>query len=593
MKLGAVTGFCRQNSPAFGRKLREDEKPLVKKDIEEGLKTLGKNMGVILPTNCSPSYKESDVGVGQPYSKCSNEKLYPFLSTWGFSTQQKQPLGLGKRTDSSPYVSNSSAYNTAIINLDELTKPESGALLSEETYRRIVDNNPRKGQGKSAYVYNAQETHNAFAEIYDTFEQKRANKDSLPEVERRAIEGLEADFEAFKQAHGKQQEKNALYNILTDIYDNDYWPNWENPTDRDLFKKPKNDREKEQRTSRLNELRENHKKEINAFLFSQMLAKKEISKGHKTLDKNGISDIGDIPIGFSDTEVWGNRDLFSEDLRLGCKEPWNPNAQKWGFIVQDPTKIFNQDGSLGEGGKFLYNKYKKAFEENKGGVRIDHVVGLMDPYVYSENGGREGRLYSELYRGLNGDKFDRILRKIVLPAANEAGLNASHIIVEDAGYLPGCTKQTLSELGLGGTIITKWSNSDKTWNAPRNSTLMVTNHDTETAKELYPNKGERRNKFVELFSSGAKNIQIFWTDLFGIKERYNVPGVVGPENWSLRMTENFEDTYHKRLEQDDALNLPDVILEANVRRNHNFWNDHSRLAHSLQHWSNVLKEKEN
>ena len=75
MKLGAVTGFNCQNSPAFGRKLREDEKPAVKRDIEEGLKILGKNMAIILPTNCSPSYKESDIGVGQPYSRSSNELL--------------------------------------------------------------------------------------------------------------------------------------------------------------------------------------------------------------------------------------------------------------------------------------------------------------------------------------------------------------------------------------------------------------------------------------------------------------------------------------------------------------------------------------
>lgn len=103
---------------------------------------------------------------------------------------------------------------------------------------------------------------------------------------------------------------------------------------------------------------------------------------------------------------------------------------------------------MGEAGEFLYDKYERAFEENKGGVRIDHIVGLMDPYVYSENGGREGRLYSELYRGVNGDKCDRILRKIVLPAANKAGLNASNIIAEDLGYMPGIRKTHFKTLAL-------------------------------------------------------------------------------------------------------------------------------------------------
>src|SRR5699024_7161841 len=203
-----------------------------KRDIEKGIKIFSKNIATILPTNCSRTYKESDTGIGQPYSKSSNELLYPFLNNWGFSSQQKQPSGLGKQTDASPYVSNSSAYNTAIINLDELTKPESGAILSEETYRKIVDNNPKKGQDRSAYVYNVQESKKALLEAYDTFVQKRENKDSLPEAERRGIERLESDFQEFKETKGKEQEKNALYNILTDINGNDYWPNWSSETDK-------------------------------------------------------------------------------------------------------------------------------------------------------------------------------------------------------------------------------------------------------------------------------------------------------------------------------------------------------------------------
>lgn len=56
---------------------------------------------------------------------------------------------------------------------------------------------------------------------------------------------------------------------------------------------------------------------------------------------------------------------------------------------------------------------------------------------------------------------------------------------------------------------------------------------------------------------------------------------MGPENWSLRMTENFEDTYHKKLEENDALNIPEAILEANRRRNPNFSRDHLGLPNLL------------
>ena len=159
--------------------------------------------------------------------------------------------------------------------------------------------------------------------------------------------------------------------------------------------------------------------------------------------------------------------------------------------------------------------------------------------------------------------------------------------------MPGYTKNTLQNLGIGGITVTQWCDAHNVWNAPKNNAVMIANHDTASAKELYPDKMERRNKFIELFSAGAKNVQVFWTDLLGIKERYNVPGVTGGDNWSLRMTENFEDTYHKRLEDNDALNIPEAVLEANRRRNPNFSKEHPWLAESLKHWSHVLKEKEN
>ena len=43
----------------------------------------------------------------------------------------------------------------------------------------------------------------------------------------------------------------------------------------------------------------------------------------------------------------------------------------------------------------------------------------------------------------------------------------------------------------------------------------------------------------ELFLGPARNVQIFWADLFGVREIYNRPGVVGPENWCLRVPERF------------------------------------------------------
>ena len=48
-------------------------------------------------------------------------------------------------------------------------------------------------------------------------------------------------------------------------------------------------------------------------------------------------------------------------------------------------------------------------------------------------------------------------------------------------------------------------------------------------------------KLVEIFASKAENIQIFFTDFFGINQVYNKPGTSGDPNWTLRLSEDFKE----------------------------------------------------
>ena len=128
----------------------------------------------------------------------------------------------------------------------------------------------------------------------------------------------------------------------------------------------------------------------------------------------------------------------------------------------DPDRMYNADGSLDEGGQLLKNLYKKMFRENPGGVRIDHIVGLIDPWVYKsgkkpkiEQGA--GRLYSspehpelskyaiakieDLDMELTADKekrvktlskkqikdYGRLIEKTVI-RSEDTRLNSSHIL---------------------------------------------------------------------------------------------------------------------------------------------------------------------
>ena len=63
-------------------------------------------------------------------------------------------------------------------------------------------------------------------------------------------------------------------------------------------------------------------------------------------------------------------------------------------------------------------------------------------------------------------------------------------------------------------------------------------------------------QFADLFASPARNVMVFFPDVFGLRETYNVPGTVGPGNWTLRVPPAYADDYRNRLRRGRALNLP-------------------------------------
>jgi hypothetical protein len=55
---------------------------------------------------------------------------------------------------------------------------------------------------------------------------------------------------------------------------------------------------------------------------------------------------------------------------------------------------------------------------------------------------------------------------------------------------------------------------------------------------------------------------IFFTDLFGIAEVYNRPGVISGDNWCLRLSREYRRQYAERSARRHALNLPRALFLA-------------------------------
>ncbi|MEE4380068.1 MAG: 4-alpha-glucanotransferase [Candidatus Competibacteraceae bacterium] len=68
--------------------------------------------------------------------------------------------------------------------------------------------------------------------------------------------------------------------------------------------------------------------------------------------------------------------------------------------------------------------------------------------------------------------------------------------------------------------------------------------------------------FADMLHSKARNIMVFVSDMLGVQERYNTPGTISEDNWSLRVPPDFEESYLSRVAEDQALSLPYAILLA-------------------------------
>lgn len=604
--------------------------------IRKALKALGKKNFVFIMHNGSfPSVEGENTGFGTINSQAG--KNFIDYASGLFDAIQMGPAGKTKSSDSSPYTGTIFSNNPLFIDLKELTTDKWHKILSEKTFKDIVDNNPNKDKNKTSYSYITKRQDEALTEAYENFLKLNDKK-------------LNAEFDTYKIENDSWLDKDSLYEAFALENGTDYWPNWKNKADKNVFN-PKSIEEKIEYGKRIDEMSKKYAKEIDKYKFIQFVLNKQNIETKKYADSKNIKMIADRQVAFSDRDCWAYQSLFLEGWCLGCPPDYfSKDGQAWGFPVIDPEKLYNSDGSLGEAGILMKNLFKKMFKENPGGVRIDHIVGLIDPWVYKagkkpmpEQGA--GRLYSspehpelskyaiakleDLDTSLTPDKekrvkslteeqirlYGRLIEKIVIAAAKEEGLTKDSIVCEDLGTLTNPVAAVMKEYELLGmkltqfTVPTEDDDPYRCKNITKKCWAMIGTHDNQPvslwAKSLVhthegylhvknlvedlfkeaPNKDEiivkmtndenflKETKLVELFACQAENIQIFFTDFFGMNQTYNTPGTSGDKNWSLRLPNNFA--------QMETINLPLLLKKAIIARGSEFAKANKNIIEEL------------
>lgn len=652
MKIHAISNPIKPNVTKnlnFGRRLKEEEKPEYSKAIHDALDYLEvKNLSMIVHGSSFPSEKR-DTSIGSPYSKGA-DKFVDFLKLNGFNAIQLGPGGTIDKKDNSPYISKVYAKNELFIDLEQLKTKKYAGILSDKTYNEVTTQN-KDSKDKN---YNFTNFDKAFENYEKTMNEAYGNfKAKVNEKDSDALK-LNKEFEVFKKENKNWVESDGLYKVLSKVNGSDNFEKW-NETDKNLLQKLKDGDAKAK--ERHAEIIKNHHDEIEENSFIQFIADKQLKESNKKRKDIGFNYIGDLLVGFNKSDVWANQGAFLKSWKLGC--PYggvNNGPQTWGIPVLDPKKLFKEDGSLGESGNLLKEKIAYSLK-NYDNVRIDHALGLVDPYVYKEdtvvkepNGEvRRDKLWANNVSCMHEidpqGNFKKVLNKIVLPTFKEFGVDKNEAVWEDL-----CSEtQTFNEVYHGqehlpGITQTEWRRAE---NTPRDNWTLVGSHDSTPASEMVkrwntrnsdswnvdylsgylnpdPIKGKERAeykdkiinspqehvkaKFTELFRS-SKNLQMMFVDFFGINKTYNRGGQNHPENWKLRVDNDFEDDYYRSLQDKNsfALNMPELLSQAvkakaqmEVAKNpqradeirNNLNNKLNPIISTLDKYKEVLKEKE-
>lgn len=581
----------------FGRKLRKDEEQDYRENaLQPAFDYLGTEEVAMIVHGTSYPEKAQDLGVGSPYGKVA-AKFIPFEILHGFNSNQLGPIGVIRDAQHiSPYKSTVSTRNYLFTDLNDLTTDKYANVLSQSDIDSMIDYTDDNGKD---YAYSdfpeAFSNYKYLMKIANkNFKQKLANNDPMAQK-------LNEEFVQFKKEKGVDIYQDALFDVLTNEYKTMDFNKW-SELDKNLIQELKNQNPKA--IDRYKKITTRSKDDFETYIFGQFILDKQIKENTKLRKDLNFKYISDLLVGFSKSDEWSHQDLFLKNWRMGCPNGGEYGPQLWNIPVLDPKKLFNDDGSLGDAGLYMKKKLDASLD-NFENVRIDHALGLIDPYIYDKNS-VNGNDFSH-FRANNisympdidpDGSYKKVLNKIILPTLAEHGIDKDYPVWEDLctdtqtfneiyhekNHLPGITQleymraensQDDGDWGLVGShdsdpatkmIKKDWVKDHDAWNifylaGFLNSNPKRAKYRDSFCKQIAENDSDRiKAKFAELFLT-CKKIQISFADFFGIDKTYNEGGKENDTNWKLRLNKDYEDSYYKNLssERPTALNMPEIL----------------------------------
>lgn len=269
---------------------------------------------------------------------------------------------------------------------------------------------------------------------------------------------------------------------------------------------------------------------------------------------------GDFPfmVAANSADVWAHQDLFRFDAAIGAPpDAFASDGQNWNL------PLYRWDAMQARDDRWFRDRIRRSAALYDG-YRIDHLVGFYRTYAIPSDGGP--RYFVPGAEAAQRAQGERLMQIFV-----ESG---SRIFVEDLGTVPDFVRESLTRLGLPGLRILRW---ERHWHDPEQpfrdpagypalSVAAPGTHDTEPVAVWWTDASadERallartpaiaglaadrvdlataafddrvRDVLLEaLYASGSDLVILPIQDVFGWRDRINVPATITGENWTFRL----------------------------------------------------------
>jgi 4-alpha-glucanotransferase len=351
-------------------------------------------------------------------------------------------------------------------------------------------------------------------------------------------------FQAWRSEQSWWLDDYALFRALHVLHDERGWPDWPEPL-------------RDRRPDAMALARTDLEEEIDYRTWLQWIADTQWHQAKA--DSAGVSLMGDLAfmVDGDSADVWAHRESFRLDASVGAPpDAFSKTGQNWGMPAYRWDVLKEQDY------RWLRQRARRTaalFD----GYRVDHLVGFYRTYAFPRDG-------SPASFSPPDEPSQLALGEDVLRIFAQAG---ARIIAEDLGTVPDFVRASLAGLDIPGYRVFRW---ERFWDEPGQpyrapaaypaaSVATTGTHDTDPIAswwddldaderdavleaegvaervESLPSPGgdfspELRDVFLEvLFESGSDFLLLPIQDVFGWRDRINVPGSQNGDNWTWRL----------------------------------------------------------